>query len=298
LAPALFEALDLFRYWCCLIVTQGAISRQFAAETCRIHEPEEETVGESARIVGLYRYPVKGLSPEPLAEAKLEAGGTFPHDRAFAIENGKHDFDPANPKHFPKIKFLMLMRNERLAALKTRFDDAATTLHITRNGEEVLAADLMTAEGRKALEDFMRRYMADELRGEPRVVHAPGFSHSDAPAKLVSFINMGSVRALEEKVGAHVHPLRFRGNVYLEGLVPFEDHGWVGKRFRIGGVTFEGVFPTERCAATNVDPETGARDMEIPKTLLRHWNSADLGLYAVVKTPGTIRPGDRLEMED
>ena len=64
-------------------------------------------MGESARIVGLYRYPVKGLSPEALAEVQLEAGGTFPNDRAFAIENGKHEFDPAAPKHFPKIKFLV-----------------------------------------------------------------------------------------------------------------------------------------------------------------------------------------------
>lgn len=249
-------------------------------------------MGESARIVGLYRYPVKGLSPEPLAEVTLEPGGTFPWDRAFAIENGKHDFDPADPKHFPKIKFLMLMRDERLAALKTRFDDATATLHIAQGGKETLAAKLTTAEGRTALEDFMCSYMEKELRGTPRVVHAPGFSHSDAPAKLVSIINMASVRALEEKIGRHIHPLRFRGNVYVDGLAPFEDHGWVGKRLRIGGVEFEGVFPTERCAATNVDPETGARDMEIPKTLLQNWNSADLGLYTVVKTPGTIRPGD------
>ncbi|MDX5366601.1 MAG: MOSC domain-containing protein [Alphaproteobacteria bacterium] len=255
-------------------------------------------MGESARIVGLYRYPVKGLSPEALAEVRLETGGTFPHDRAFAIENGKHDFDPAAPKHFPKIKFLMLMRDERLARLKTRFTDEDTTLHIALDGKEVLAANLMDAAGCKALEDFMADYMASELRGAPRVVHAPGFSHSDAPAKLVSFINMASVRALEEKVGAHVHPLRFRGNVYLEGLAPFEDHDWVGKRFRIGEVTFEGVHKTERCAATNVDPETGARDMEIPKTLLRHWDHTDLGLYAVVKSPGVLRPGDRITLED
>lgn len=255
-------------------------------------------MGDSARIVGLYRYPVKGLSPEALAEVRLEPGETFPNDRAFAIENGKHDFDPAAPKHYPKIKFLMLMRDERLARLKTRYEDASSTLHISLDGEEVLRANLLSGEGAKALEDFMSAYMSTELRGAPRLVHAPGFSHSDAPAKLVSFINMGSVRALEEKIGAHVHPLRFRGNAYLDGLAPFEDHGWVGKRFTIGEVEFEGVHRTERCAATNVDPETGARDMEIPKTLLQHWNHSDLGLYAVVKTPGVLRPGDLVTLLD
>src|SRR5690606_41455706 len=97
-------------------------------------------MGDSSRIVGLYRYPVKGLSPEALASATLEKGGTFPADRAFAIENGKHDFDPAAPKHFPKIKFLMLMRDERLAALKTRSDDATSTRHVSLGGRQVLPA--------------------------------------------------------------------------------------------------------------------------------------------------------------
>jgi len=255
-------------------------------------------MGDGAAIVNLYRYPVKGLSPEPLGEVKLEKGETFPFDRAFAIENGSADFDPAAPKHFPKIKFLMLMKNERLAKLKTRFDDATTTLHVTLEGRERLAANLMTAEGRAALEAFMADYMADELRGPPRLAHAPGFSHSDAPAKLVSIINLASVRALEEKIGRKIDPLRFRGNVYVEGLEPFADHDWVERRFRIGEAGFKGVHKTVRCAATNVDPVSGARDMEIPATLMRHWGHADLGLYAHVKSPGTIRPGDTLILED
>lgn len=255
-------------------------------------------MGESATIVNLYRYPVKGLSPEPLDRVTLEKGETFPFDRAFAIENGSADFDPAAPKHFPKIKFLMLMRDERLAKLKTRFDDATTTLHVALEGRERLAADLTTAEGRTALEGFMADYMKGELRGPPRLVFAPGFSHSDAPAKLVSIINMASVRALEEKIDRKVDPLRFRGNVYVEGLKPFEDHGWVGRRFRMGDAGFKGVHRTVRCAATNVDPVTGARDMEIPAVLMREWGDADLGLYAHVSSPGSIKPGDKLVLED
>ena len=255
-------------------------------------------MGENAAIVNLYRYPVKGLSPEPLDEVTLEKGETFPFDRAFAIENGSADFDPAAPKHFPKIKFLMLMRDERLAKLKTRFDDATTTLHVALEGRERLAADLTTAEGRAALETFMADFMKDELRGPPRLVFAPGFSHSDAPAKLVSIINMASVRALEEKIGRKVDPLRFRGNVYVEGLEPFEDHGWVGRSFRMGNAGFKGVHRTVRCAATNVDPVTGSRDMEIPAVLMRDRGDADLGLYAHVSSPGSIKPGDKLVLED
>ncbi|MCD6071365.1 MAG: molybdenum cofactor sulfurase, partial [Microvirga sp.] len=72
------------------------------------------------RIASLQRYPVKGLSPESLSSVTLTKGDYFPGDRLFAIENGPAGFEPDNPQHQPKIKFLMLMRNESLARLRTR----------------------------------------------------------------------------------------------------------------------------------------------------------------------------------
>jgi uncharacterized protein YcbX len=50
------------------------------------------------RISSLYRYPVKGLSPERLDKVSLTAGHYFPGDRLFAVENGRAGFDPAAPE--------------------------------------------------------------------------------------------------------------------------------------------------------------------------------------------------------
>src|SRR5215212_12162566 len=100
------------------------------------------------RIAALHRYPVKGLSPERLAGAGLTASAYFPGDRLFAIENGPAGFDPADPQHQPKVKFLMLMRNEALARLRTRYDDGSRTLVIAEAGREAARGDLATAEGR------------------------------------------------------------------------------------------------------------------------------------------------------
>lgn len=250
----------------------------------------------TAKVKGLYRYPVKGLSPDPLKQVHVKTGETIAFDRAFAIENGKHDFDPGAPKHYPKIKFLMLMRDERLAQLSTKFDEATTTLTISEDGKELAKGDLMAEGGRRAIEAFMSSYMSKELRGEPRIVHAPGFSHSDAPFKLLSIINLATVREVEKLIGKPIDPLRFRGNLYLEGLEPWEDHSWLGKDIRIGGATLKGFHKIPRCAATNVNLESATRDMDIPKTLQRVYDHVDLGLYVEVTEGGLISDGDTVTL--
>src|SRR5204863_4055962 len=120
-----------------------------------------------ATIKSIFRYPVKGLSPESLPRVRLEAGKTLPADRRYAIENGPSGFDPAAPSYLPKSRFLMLMRNERLAELDTRYEDATHTLVIRHGGREVARGDLSTEEGRLAIEAFIRRFMRAELRGPP-----------------------------------------------------------------------------------------------------------------------------------
>src|SRR5262245_43303810 len=91
---------------------------------------------EGMEIVSLFRYPVKGLSAQGLPVLRLRAGQTVPFDRAYAIENGPGRFDPDAPRHLPKINFLMLMRNERLAALNTEFEEETETLTIFRDGKQ------------------------------------------------------------------------------------------------------------------------------------------------------------------
>src|ERR1700754_2312175 len=90
-----------------------------------------------AEITGLYRYPVKGLSPEPLETVALRPGETLPVDRRYAIENGPSPFDPKAPAWLPKPYFLMLQRDEWLAGLRTDFNDASHVLTIRRDSEIV-----------------------------------------------------------------------------------------------------------------------------------------------------------------
>jgi uncharacterized protein YcbX len=253
---------------------------------------------DQASIKKIFRYPVKGLSAEALERAVLSAGETVPGDRLYAIENGPSGFDPAAPAYFPKQRFLMLMRNERLARLDTRFDDATHTLEVREDGGTV-RGDLRTAEGRGTIEAFFAAFCADELRGPPKVLHAPGHSFSDVSRKVVSIINLASVAAIETLVGAPVDPLRFRANIYTEGWPPWHELELVGRTLAVGaGARVRVVKRIERCAATNVAPGTGIRDLTIPHSLLRAFGHTDCGIYAEVIAGGTILPGDRIDALD
>src|SRR5712672_4732441 len=123
-----------------------------------------------AKIAGIYRYPVKGLTPEPLASAALEVGQTLKADRRYAIENGPSGFDPAEPKWLPKPHFLMLQRDEWLAALQTHFDDATNVLTIRHNEQIAAQGDLETEQGRTAVERFFASNFATQIKGTPRII--------------------------------------------------------------------------------------------------------------------------------
>ena len=250
------------------------------------------------RIAALYRYPVKGLSPEAVETAELETSGYFPGDRLYAIENGPSGFNESAPRHLPKVAYLMLMRNEALARLRTRFDDATHCLTVEENGALAVEADLSTAEGRDALAGFMNEFLPHELRGAPRVLTAPpGYRFTDSRTGYVSLINRASVAATEDLVGAPVDPLRFRGNLYLDGLEPWAELDMVGRVLEAeDGLRLKITSRTVRCAATNVDPQTGQRDLAIPRALMNGLGHADCGVYAEVLAGGRLRAGECLRV--
>src|ERR1700756_3847960 len=94
-------------------------------------------------VAEIYRYPVKGLSAERMDRVALMSGQCLPHDRRFAIALGSTRFDPQRPEWLSKIHFIMLMRDEKLARLQTRFDAESGVLTIAENGQ-VLLRERMT----------------------------------------------------------------------------------------------------------------------------------------------------------
>jgi uncharacterized protein YcbX len=248
------------------------------------------------RIEYLYRYPVKGLTAEALESAEVETGGCIPWDRAFALAQGDAGFGPQHPQWLQKSNFMCLMKNAGIATLFSFFEPRTGMLAIRAPDGSSVVENAFTESGRASLGAFLAGYLGEEARGTPRFHHVPGHSFCDQRQKVVSLINLASLRDFEAKVGARRHRRRFRANVWFSGAAPWSERNWIGQQLQVGGAVLRVVKPITRCAATEVNPETGQRDADPVAELRGLYDHIELGVHAAVIEGGRFAVGDAIEV--
>jgi GntR family transcriptional regulator/MocR family aminotransferase len=244
-------------------------------------------------LKNIYRYPIKGLSAQPLTRIDLEARKPFPHDRIFALVRPGAPFDTSDPKWGKKGLFVMLMLEEALARVRTTLDVETMQLTIAQDNHLLMTADLGDAGARARVEEFFWQ-LVPALRGAPTLVRSRDGHFMDKPDNVISMINLATVRRLEEQWGYRIDPLRFRANLYIDGAEPWEEFEWVGSDIRIGGVLFRVDRRNGRCGATNVNPGTGRRDLDLPGSLRAAFGHKELGVYLVAREGGRVMAGDQV----
>jgi GntR family transcriptional regulator / MocR family aminotransferase len=244
------------------------------------------------RIASLYRYPVKGLSPERLSTVQVATAEGFPLDRMYALLRTQADFDPDAPVWLAKANFVMLMMHEQIAGLKTHYLHQDKKLVVTTPTGRQLEFLLGESAGRAELEQFFADFMPKHLTTAPRLLGSAGHQFTDKAAKYVSLINLATLRELEQCWGETLDPLRFRANVYIDDVEPFSELDWIGREIQLGSVVAKVAQRNGRCAATNVNPETGVRDRNVPGKLRAAFGHKDLGVYL------SITQGGQLNVED
>jgi uncharacterized protein YcbX len=247
----------------------------------------------TGHVAAICRHPVKGFTPEPLAHVDLAPAEGFPHDRVWAVENGPSGFDPAAPAFVPKQKFTVLMSLPRVAAARTRYDDATGVLRAEAPGLAPFAGRLADPAGRAAFAAWLTGLLQDEIRGPLKVVEAPpAHRFTDHPKGQVSIVNLASVRDLSDRLGVQIDPLRFRANLYVEGWPAWAENDWTGERLALGAAEAQVFKPIVRCAAIHVDPTTAERDLDLTRALFDNYGHMYCGIYVQVTRAGVVRAGD------
>ncbi len=252
----------------------------------------------ATKINHILRYPVKSLTAEKISKTRLVSGCAIRNDRRFGLLLDTSVLNAATYDWMPKTKFLSLMRNERLAALETHFDDTTNMLTVLHQSRQVAHGKLTDHAGRTNIEDFFKDYLGDDISQRPRIIESTG-NHvfSDHKRPVLSLLNLASIKELEKHTLTPINPMRFRANLWLEGLAPWEEFNWLGYDIKINNAILSVTERIDRCAATNVNPNTAQRDLNIVKSLQKNYNHVDMGIFARVSIGGIIGVGDRVLRE-
>ncbi|HEV7369934.1 MOSC domain-containing protein [Arenibaculum sp.] len=241
----------------------------------------------SARLTAIFRYPIKALSGTALDGADLVPGAGLPDDRRFAIGSGGAG-----------TLWATLERHPRLAALETRYDAPTGLLTILRKGRPVARGRIDTPTGRMVVDQFLAAYLKGELPGLPHLAECPGGAF-DVGEPAVSLLNLASVQDLERRmVKAPLDPARFRANLLIDGFAAWAEASWPGRRIAIGTAVLEAFAPVERTEATNVEPGTGDRGLNVPMALVRGTGRPHCGVHARVASAGRVQVGDEVRLLD
>jgi uncharacterized protein YcbX len=247
-------------------------------------------------ISRLNRFPVKGLSAEPITSVALRPAEGIPGDRLFGFARYNSGFDPSDPQPLPKDRFVVLLKEAELASLQTRFSADSQILEVSRNSE-FFRFNMRTSQGRKDAAAFLHRELALADPEPPVFVSSEPHRFTDvsvvSPVMMnaISVLNLASVEALSRHLSENVHPARFRANIEIDGLPPFAELDAIGSTLVFGDVELRLLQRTKRCAATEVNPETAERDLKLPYLLRKHLGHTDMGVYVEVVKPGELRLG-------
>ncbi|KPQ05957.1 MAG: putative Fe-S protein [Rhodobacteraceae bacterium HLUCCA12] len=224
----------------------------------------------------------------------LTAGRTLPFDRAWAVAHQAAGFD--QPEGWePKLKFLRGWAAGNLQAIRAEFDDETRRITLRHPDRPDLNATL--PEDGAALVDWLRP-LWPERRPAPAalVARRDGGALTDVPDPYVSVLSLASNRVLGARLGQDLSIHRWRGNLWLDGLAPWEEFDLIGQTLAIGDTRLRVEERITRCRATCANPQTGLDDADTLGALEAGYGHIDFGVYARVIEGGPVARGDKVEI--
>jgi uncharacterized protein YcbX len=256
-----------------------------------------------ARVLALYRYPVKGFTPESCQTLSVLDTDRVAGDRALAFRFA----DSGLPEEAwsRKYGFAVLANTPGIARLEARFDSKTRRLRIGLDGR-ILAERVIDDEGRKALAAAVEAYvlaqpenpLAHHPERRPLQLIGDGVTprYADSQSGQITLHSRESLARVEAALKyPGLEESRFRSNIAIEGVEPWAEQDWLGRTIRIGGVELCVARPKTRCLATHANPQTGERDLPMMQTLVRSFQQQE-PTFAVALT--TIGRGGEIHVGD
>ena len=260
-----------------------------------------------AHVVALYRYPVKGFTPESRDALTIHPEGRVAGDRVlgFRFANSAAPDEAWSRKY----DFVALVNTPGIARLNVRFGHETRRLRIVADGA-VLADEAIDGGGRRCIAEAVACFVC-ALDENPLSAHPERLPlrlvgdgvtprYQDNDAGQITLHSRASLASVALAVGdPGLNELRFRSNIVIDGVDLWEEQTWVGRKLQIGKLCFDVVKPKVRCLATHANPQTGSRDLPILATLKNVFAQEQPTFAVALMTSGvggSIRVGDEVSL--
>ena len=243
------------------------------------------------RVSALWRHPIKGHGVEPVAETTLAAGRTMPWDRVWAIAHEAAKVGPGTIAWASCVNFGRGAKSPELMAIRAEVDEARGRVRLTHPRRPAIEVDPDDPADAARLVAWVTP-LSNPNRPAPAFVVRGDVGMTDSDFPSIAILNTASLAALGERLGKPLAMERFRGNVWLDGLAPFEEFDLVGRSLRVGDAVLSIREPITRCVATTVDPDTGVSDADTLGALEAGWGHRDFGINGEVTEGGRVAVGD------
>ncbi len=257
------------------------------------------------RVATLYRYPVKGFTPEVTDTLRVLESGRIAGDRALAFRFG--DSGLPETAWSKKYGFAVLVNTPGLARLNLTMDHEALRLAAHLDGQ-LLVEDGLDPAGRERIAEAIERFvlsLPDNPLGEhperrPLRLIGDGVTprYQDSEQGQITLHSRETIGSLAVALRqGELDDVRFRSNIAIDGVAAWEEQDWIGRNIRIGAVRFEVLRPKVRCLATHANPQTGERDLPVMQTLVRAFQQQEPTLAVALTTAGhggEIHVGDTI----
>jgi uncharacterized protein YcbX len=248
------------------------------------------------RVAEIWRHPIKSHGRERIDTVTLTPGQALPWDRRWAVAHERSCFDTDSPRWQPCQEFSRGSKSPRLQAIKAVVDPAYRNMTLSHPDRQDITIDPDDDGDAGRFIQWVMPISNGNRMLPARLIRAPGTAMTDTDFPSISLINLATHREIETQLGQKISPLRWRGNILIDGLNAWAEMDWIGKRVRLGETELEIVEPIVRCMATTANPETGARDTDTLKALKDGWGHQNCGVYAKVITGGDLIEGAKIEV--
>jgi uncharacterized protein YcbX len=259
-----------------------------------------------ATISSINYCPVKSVSFQTINTCKIKKNIGIVGDRIFAFAK---DLDLDNARLFEKNpeerkgkwnKVLTLKNSPVLNKYNFLFKENKLTLIFDH--KEILTIDVDKLSERQLLENKIVE-LENSLK-EPIVLmkneESPFFDTSISNKvdfiNSVSLLNIQSINDFQKKIDKKIETSRFRGNIYIDGIKPWEEREWLDKIIKINNVSFKVEKNIPRCVAINLKPTTDDNSLNLLQSLKKTYDHFEMGIYLTVLEDGKTNLGDKLEV--